>query len=219
MHTQLYIDCVNWLFFELATFWKGLDKFALEGYLGAVALCQGGCHGWHELQLLFLSVCCATPAGGWKGLDKQALEGCLGVVALALGVVMAGTGHLPTLKLLRGTYCACLKQRPWPTSSLLAQAALSYSVALLIHNAMETMAQGVGSVVPKSQLQRPALADVSSQASKHNYSTHMHVSMALDMALGLFITAWPKVPKVPKPKPAHSDIACIHTAQSASPCN
>lgn len=42
------------------------------------------------------------PAGGWRGLDKQALEGCLGVVALALGVVMAGTGHLPTLKLLRG---------------------------------------------------------------------------------------------------------------------
>ena len=41
-------------------------------------------------------------AGGWKGLDKQALEGCLGVAALALGVVMAGTGHLPTLKLLRG---------------------------------------------------------------------------------------------------------------------
>ena len=41
-------------------------------------------------------------AGGWKGLDKHALEGCLGVAALALGVVMAGTGHLPTLKLLRG---------------------------------------------------------------------------------------------------------------------
>ena len=41
-------------------------------------------------------------AGGWQGLDKQALEGCLGVAALALGVVMAGTGHLPTLKLLRG---------------------------------------------------------------------------------------------------------------------
>ena len=44
----------------------------------------------------------AYGAGGWKGLDKQALEGCLGVAALALGVVMAGTGHLPTLKLLRG---------------------------------------------------------------------------------------------------------------------
>ena len=44
--------------------------------------------------------------GGWRGLDKQALEGCLGVVALALGVVMAGTGHLPTLKLLRGTALA-----------------------------------------------------------------------------------------------------------------
>lgn len=55
---------------------------------------------------------------------------------------------------------------------------------------METMAQGVGSVM--LQLQRPALADVSSQASKHNYSAHMHVSMALDMALGLFITAWAK---------------------------
>ncbi len=41
-------------------------------------------------------------AGAWRGLDRQALEGCLGVVALALGVVMAGTGHLPTLKLLRG---------------------------------------------------------------------------------------------------------------------
>ncbi len=40
--------------------------------------------------------------GAWRGLDRQALEGCLGVVALALGVVMAGTGHLPTLKLLRG---------------------------------------------------------------------------------------------------------------------
>lgn len=45
----------------------------------------------------------AYGAGSWKGLDKQALEGCLGVAALALGVVMAGTGHLPTLKLLRGT--------------------------------------------------------------------------------------------------------------------
>ena len=41
-------------------------------------------------------------AGAWRGLDRQALEGCLGVVALALGVVMAGTGHLPTLQLLRG---------------------------------------------------------------------------------------------------------------------
>ncbi|KAL0039031.1 hypothetical protein WJX77_005730 [Trebouxia sp. C0004] len=43
-----------------------------------------------------------SSAGAWRGLDRQALEGCLGVVALALGVVMAGTGHLPTLKLLRG---------------------------------------------------------------------------------------------------------------------
>ena len=38
----------------------------------------------------------------WGRLDKQALEACLDVVALSLSVVMAGTGHLPTLKLLRG---------------------------------------------------------------------------------------------------------------------
>ena len=39
----------------------------------------------------------------WGRLDKQALEACLDVVALSLSVVMAGTGHLPTLKLLRGS--------------------------------------------------------------------------------------------------------------------
>ena len=35
-------------------------------------------------------------------VDKQALESCLGVCALALSVVMAGTGDLETLKILRG---------------------------------------------------------------------------------------------------------------------
>lgn len=30
------------------------------------------------------------------------MEGCVGVVALALAVVMAGSGHLGTFKLLRG---------------------------------------------------------------------------------------------------------------------
>ena len=35
-------------------------------------------------------------------LDKQALENCMGVVVMSLAVVMAGTGHLPTFKLLRG---------------------------------------------------------------------------------------------------------------------
>ena len=44
-----------------------------------------------------------TGAGSGVGqVDKQALESCLGVCALALSVVMAGTGDLKTLKILRG---------------------------------------------------------------------------------------------------------------------
>ena len=35
------------------------------------------------------------------GVDKTTLEGCLNVAALALALVMAGTGHLPTYRLLR----------------------------------------------------------------------------------------------------------------------
>ena len=38
----------------------------------------------------------------WGRLDKAALEACLCTVALALATVMAGSGHLPTLRLLRG---------------------------------------------------------------------------------------------------------------------
>lgn len=34
--------------------------------------------------------------------NRDQLEGCLGSVVLALAVVMAGSGHLPTFKLLRG---------------------------------------------------------------------------------------------------------------------
>ena len=47
----------------------------------------------------------ALPAGGtaaWGRLDKAALEACLCTAALALATVMAGSGHLPTLRLLRG---------------------------------------------------------------------------------------------------------------------
>lgn len=45
----------------------------------------------------------------------QGLEVCLGVVALALSLVMAGTGHLPTLKLLRG-----LRRRLAPVPAAMA---------------------------------------------------------------------------------------------------
>ncbi len=38
----------------------------------------------------------------WGRLDKQALENCMDVIALALSLVMAGTGDLETLRLLRG---------------------------------------------------------------------------------------------------------------------
>ena len=38
----------------------------------------------------------------WGLLDKQALENCLGIVLLSLSLVMAGTGHLVTFKLIRG---------------------------------------------------------------------------------------------------------------------
>lgn len=51
------------------------------------------------------SLVLALPAGGmavWGRLDKAALEACLCTVALALATVMAGSGHLPTLRLLRG---------------------------------------------------------------------------------------------------------------------
>ena len=44
----------------------------------------------------------AGAGSGVGQVDKQALESCLGVCALALSVVMAGTGDLETLKILRG---------------------------------------------------------------------------------------------------------------------
>lgn len=40
---------------------------------------------------------------GWAGvLGRDVLESCVGVCALSLAVVMAGSGHLDTFKLLRG---------------------------------------------------------------------------------------------------------------------
>lgn len=43
-----------------------------------------------------------TPPGAAAPINKDQLEGCLGCCVAALGVVMAGSGHLPTFKLLRG---------------------------------------------------------------------------------------------------------------------
>lgn len=41
-------------------------------------------------------------AGAPSPTNRDLLEECLGSVLLALSVVMAGSGHLPTFKLLRG---------------------------------------------------------------------------------------------------------------------
>ena len=47
-------------------------------------------------------ICRAGAAAVWGRLDKQSLENCLNMIVLALSVVMAGTGDLPTCRLLRG---------------------------------------------------------------------------------------------------------------------
>jgi anaphase-promoting complex subunit 1 len=56
------------------------------------------------------------PGSASPGLfNREVLETCAGNVALALSLVMAGTGDLPTLKLLRGTTCmhtACVSPCP-----------------------------------------------------------------------------------------------------------
>jgi hypothetical protein len=50
-----------------------------------------------------LTLACPAPPSGQPSLtNKYLLEECLGSVLLALAVVMAGSGHLPTFKLLRG---------------------------------------------------------------------------------------------------------------------
>ncbi len=74
-------------------------------------------------------------AGAWRGLDRQALEGCLGVVALALGVVMAGTGHLPTLKLLRGN-TPPLTSHPYPVFLPYFSPSAQSLVSLLTHHCL-----------------------------------------------------------------------------------
>lgn len=46
--------------------------------------------------------CTCLPPGVASPTNRDLLEDCLGSLLLALAVVMAGSGHLPTLKLLRG---------------------------------------------------------------------------------------------------------------------
>lgn len=52
--------------------------------------------------------------GAAAPINKDQLEGCLGSCVAALGVVMAGSGHLPTLKLLRGACRGQAAQRHVP---------------------------------------------------------------------------------------------------------
>lgn len=63
-------------------------------------LCCSSCCCLLLLKLLLSGAAGAAGAAG--PVTRDVLEGCVGVVALALAVVMAGSGHLDTLKLLRG---------------------------------------------------------------------------------------------------------------------
>jgi anaphase-promoting complex subunit 1 len=80
-------------------------RFAGSGSARAEALLRH-----HALQLLAAKRGAAAlgEAGAPQNrgrLDKQLLEGCLDCVVLALGLVMAGSGHLPTLRLLQHLRC------------------------------------------------------------------------------------------------------------------
>jgi hypothetical protein len=84
----------------------------------------------------------AGAAAAWGRLDKAALEACLCTTALALATVMAGSGHLPTLRLLRGAPAlghlslgapappiGSLHSRPQPTPSHQVAALLASTLA------------------------------------------------------------------------------------------
>ena len=63
--------------------------------------CLPGQRWWVDLPSLTLACCLPCPPAGQPSLtNKDLLEECVGSVLLALAVVMAGSGHLPTLKLL-----------------------------------------------------------------------------------------------------------------------
>jgi len=54
------------------------------------------------LTLLVNHLVCAGGLVTWGELDKAAVETCICAVALSLSVVMAGSGHLQTMRLIRG---------------------------------------------------------------------------------------------------------------------
>lgn len=57
-----------------------------------------------------------SDAGGhsaaWGQLEKAAVETCICAVALSLSVVMAGSGHLQTMRLIRGEHTARTSSAP-----------------------------------------------------------------------------------------------------------
>ena len=59
----------------------------------------------------------------WGQLDKAAVETCICAVALSLSVVMAGSGHLQTMRLIRGAHSQPVSTRIPPLQCLQAQRA------------------------------------------------------------------------------------------------
>jgi len=83
--------------------------YILAGGCFAIGLRYAGTSNASAHQLLlkyvkYFAAGCSTEPNGpkeWTQRDRPALETCLNTAALALGMVMAGTGDLEALKLLR----------------------------------------------------------------------------------------------------------------------
>ncbi|KMZ66919.1 Anaphase-promoting complex subunit, partial [Zostera marina] len=58
-------------------------------------------HFLNEIKPISSAIACSFPEGLSQFVDRGTLETCLHVIALSLSVVMAGTGHLKTFRLLR----------------------------------------------------------------------------------------------------------------------
>ncbi|KAK9796665.1 hypothetical protein WJX73_002436 [Symbiochloris irregularis] len=101
----------------------------------------------HNYVLYFLSAKQRAPdpvsgaAAVWGMLDKQALENCMGVVVMSLAIVMAGTGHLPTFKLLRA-----LRKRLSPSGSVPNSGAVFHGNHMMIAMALGFLFMGGGNV-------------------------------------------------------------------------
>ena len=80
----------------------------------------------------------------WSQVDKQVLESCLGVCALALSVVLAGSGNLDTLRLLRGTESPFPSQGTPGSLNLLSGSPLETCSVKAHHREMVAVSQLVG---------------------------------------------------------------------------